>query len=65
MQTPCNKHSIEYDHYLYVQLESGKVFCLPENYEVKDSSIDDIKFCVSPTFTVEDLRKYLFLFSNI
>lgn len=31
-KTPAYEHSIEYNHYLFINLNSGQIFCLPDNY---------------------------------
>ncbi|KAJ3271575.1 hypothetical protein HDV01_006537 [Terramyces sp. JEL0728] len=46
-------HSMNEDHHVFINLESLKVYVLPENYEVTDSSLNDIKYVVKPTFTKE------------
>lgn len=30
---------------------------LPESYEVKNKTLDDIKYVVNPTYTKDDVRK--------
>lgn len=36
-------HSVEAEHHVYINLHSLQFFCLPDNYEIIDSSLDDIK----------------------
>ena len=43
-------HSVQQDHHVFINLESGKIYCLPDGYEVLDSSLEDIQFCLHPTF---------------
>eukprot|EP00698_Gefionella_okellyi_P002961 TRINITY_DN12800_c0_g1_i1.p1 TRINITY_DN12800_c0_g1~~TRINITY_DN12800_c0_g1_i1.p1 ORF type:complete len:507 (-),score=109.21 TRINITY_DN12800_c0_g1_i1:23-1354(-) len=50
-QTPVFFHAVHEDHHLYINLETEKIYCLPEGYEVVDSSTDDIKFVLNPKFT--------------
>ncbi|KAF4954700.1 hypothetical protein F66182_18394 [Fusarium sp. NRRL 66182] len=38
-------------------METKKVYVLPEGYEVKSKSLDDIKYVVDPTFTKNDVLK--------
>ena len=54
--TPAYTHSMEEDHHIFMNLSELKVFCLPDNYEVVDSSFDDIKRNVDPTFKVKDIE---------
>ena len=35
----------------------GRVFCLPDNYEVIDASLNDIKYNLQPLFTKELIAK--------
>jgi U4/U6.U5 tri-snRNP-associated protein 2 len=41
--THAYSHSIQDDHHVFINLESLKVYVLPDGYEVKDSSLNDIK----------------------
>lgn len=34
-----------------------RIFCLPDNYEVHDASLNDIKFNLKPAFTKEMIPK--------
>lgn len=36
-------HSVESEHHVFINLHSLQFFCLPDNYEIIDSSLDDIK----------------------
>ena len=36
-------HSLEQNHHVFVNLHNQHVYCLPENYEVDDASLNDIK----------------------
>ena len=36
-------HSVEAEHHVFINLLSLQIFCLPDNYEIIDSSLDDIK----------------------
>lgn len=36
-------HSVEIEHHVFINLHSLQFFCLPDNYEIIDSSLDDIK----------------------
>ncbi|THH17710.1 hypothetical protein EUX98_g9075 [Antrodiella citrinella] len=44
-------HSIHDDHHVFINLETTKVYVLPDGYPVADPSLDDIAFVLSPTFT--------------
>lgn len=50
-------HALEIGHHVFVNMETKKVYVLPEGYEVKSKSLDDIKYVVDPTFTKNDVLK--------
>jgi U4/U6.U5 tri-snRNP-associated protein 2 len=50
-------HALEDGHHVYVNMETKKVYVLPEGYEVKSKSLDDIKFVVDPRLAKEDVLR--------
>lgn len=44
-------HALDGDHHLFINLQTGKVYCLPEMYVVEDPGLADIAYAVRPTFT--------------
>ncbi|KAL8656908.1 MAG: hypothetical protein Q9226_002443 [Calogaya cf. arnoldii] len=48
-------HALEIGHHLYVNMQTKKVYVLPEGYEVKSKSLEDIKFVVDPRLLKEDV----------
>lgn len=50
-------HALEDDHHVYVNMETKKVYVLPEGYEVNSKSLDDIKFVVDPRLVREDVLR--------
>jgi U4/U6.U5 tri-snRNP-associated protein 2 len=44
-------HSLEAGHHVFINLQTEKVYCLPDGYEVNDSSLDDIRYVLNPRFT--------------
>lgn len=38
-------HSLEQGHHVFINLHNQKFYCLPDNYEVDDISLNDIKVC--------------------
>ncbi|ODN05096.1 U4/U6.U5 tri-snRNP-associated protein 2 [Orchesella cincta] len=50
-------HSVGEFHHVYLNLHTLKFYCLPDNYEIIDSSLDDIKYVVNPTFRPEHINK--------
>lgn len=55
-KTPAYFHALEIGHHVYINMETKKVYVLPEGYEVKNKSLDDIKVVVDPRFTIEDVK---------
>ena len=56
--THAHTHSVEAGHHLFINTENGRVFCIPENYEVVDRSLKDIQHVLNPLYDEED-RKIL------
>ena len=52
------RHSIDYTHNVFINMETGRIYALPENYEIKVNSnlTDRIKYNLNPTFTKEDIQ---------
>ncbi|KAF6754298.1 ubiquitin C-terminal hydrolase Ubp10 [Ephemerocybe angulata] len=44
-------HSIHDDHHVFINLETTKVYVLPDGYHVSDPSLDDISFVLAPKFS--------------
>ncbi|GLG96459.1 hypothetical protein R5R35_007918 [Gryllus longicercus] len=53
--THAYTHSVAESHHVYLNLHTLKFYCLPDNYEIIDSSLDDIKYVLNPTFTSEQI----------
>lgn len=34
MNTPAYEHSIEFNHHIFISLNTSKIYCLPDSYEV-------------------------------
>jgi len=50
-------HSVHIGHHVYLNLHLLKFYCLPDNYEIIDSSLEDIKYLLQPTFSKEHIKK--------
>lgn len=48
-------HALEVDHHVYINMQTQKVYVLPEGYEVKNKSLEDIKFVSDPTYTKDQV----------
>jgi U4/U6.U5 tri-snRNP-associated protein 2 len=51
VNTPAYVHSGETSHHVYMNLNTLKFYCIPDNYEIIDSSLDDIKHVCNPQFS--------------
>ncbi|KAF1987701.1 cysteine proteinase [Aulographum hederae CBS 113979] len=56
-KTQAYHHSLDEDHHVYIKLQNKKVYVLPEGYEVINSSLEDIKYVVDPTYTKQEVAK--------
>jgi len=56
--THAYTHSVSEGHRVYLNLETKKFYCLPDNYEVIDAALGDILYVLNPTFT-KDLIKMM------
>lgn len=50
-------HALEDDHQMFMKLDNGAVYCLPDNYEVIDHSLDDIRHVLNPLFTKAEVTQ--------
>ena len=48
-------HSVDIDHHVYINLQTLRIYVLPEGYEVKSASLDDIKYVVDPKYTKDQI----------
>lgn len=55
--TPAYTHSVDENHFVFVHLWKGTFHCLPDDYEIHDSSLADISAALHPTFTKEEIAK--------
>ena len=42
---------------MFLNLETKKFYCLPDNYEVIDASLGDILYVLNPTFTPDLIER--------
>ncbi|XP_049848908.1 U4/U6.U5 tri-snRNP-associated protein 2-like [Schistocerca gregaria] len=49
-------HSLDSKHHVFINTETKKIYCLPDNYEVIDSSLDDIKGMLDPQLTDQEIE---------
>jgi U4/U6.U5 tri-snRNP-associated protein 2 len=55
-QTAAYTHSVDEGHFVFVHLSKSTFHCLPDDYEIKDSSLADISAALHPTFTAEEIQ---------
>lgn len=56
-RSPAYFHALEDDHHVWINMETKKVYVLPEGYEVKSGSLDDIRYVVDPTYTRTEVSR--------
>ena len=54
-KSPAYFHALQENHRIFIHLDNGKIYCLPDDYEIIDSSLDDIKHNLHPTFTEQEI----------
>ncbi|XP_065186463.1 ubiquitin carboxyl-terminal hydrolase 39-like [Sycon ciliatum] len=48
-------HSVQMSHHVYINLNTLEFYCLPDNYQIIDASLEDIKYVLRPTFQQEQI----------
>ena len=48
-------HSVQVPHHVFLNLLTHRFYCLPDNYEIHDSSLADIKHQLDPKFSPQDI----------
>jgi len=51
-------HSLETDHHMFINLTSKRIYCLPENYQVIETSLEDITYNLRPMFKAQDIKGF-------
>lgn len=50
-------HALDDGHHVYINMETKKVYVLPEGYEVTSSTLDDIRFVVDPRLSGSEVMR--------
>ena len=50
-------HALDLGHHVFVNMRTKRVYVLPEGYEVKSKSLEDIKFVVDPKLSTNEVAK--------
>lgn len=53
--THAYMHSVQAGHHVFLNLQTLRFYCIPDNYEIIDSSLDDITYVLKPTFTLKEI----------
>eukprot|EP00928_Gymnodinium_smaydae_P079284 TRINITY_DN63252_c0_g1_i1.p1 TRINITY_DN63252_c0_g1~~TRINITY_DN63252_c0_g1_i1.p1 ORF type:complete len:571 (-),score=140.58 TRINITY_DN63252_c0_g1_i1:103-1629(-) len=56
-ETHAHRHALEKSHYVWMNVADGKVYCIPDGYEVVDKSLEDIKYNLFPVFDEEEIEQ--------
>ncbi|KAK9172619.1 Ubiquitin carboxyl-terminal hydrolase family protein [Cryptosporidium meleagridis] len=54
------KHSLELRHHLFINLTNSSIICLPNDYEIYEHSLEDIKGYLQPRFNSEIISSSLY-----
>lgn len=58
--TPAYTHSVQNGHFVFINLGTTDIYCLPDNYLIQDNTCQDIKLALNPVYdaqTIELLTK--------
>ncbi|XP_037068844.1 U4/U6.U5 tri-snRNP-associated protein 2-like [Pollicipes pollicipes] len=55
--THAYTHSVSEGHHVFLNLQTLRFYCLPDQYEIIDSSLEDIKYVLNPTFEAAAISK--------
>lgn len=50
-------HALDEEHHVFINMETQKVYVLPEGYEVTSKSLDDIKYVSDPRYTKQEVME--------
>lgn len=56
-QTHAYFHSINDDHHVFINLTTLRAYVLPDNYEIKDKALNDIKAAIRPRYSLQDVQQ--------
>ncbi|KAJ8903072.1 hypothetical protein NDN08_006387 [Rhodosorus marinus] len=48
-------HSLDQSHHVFINLDTEKVYCVPDGYEIVDSTLDDIKHAINPQLSPDQV----------
>ncbi|KAL2266420.1 hypothetical protein VTJ83DRAFT_5772 [Remersonia thermophila] len=50
-------HALDEDHHVFINMSNQRVYVLPEGYEVRSKSLDDIKYVSDPRYTRREVAE--------
>jgi len=53
--SPAYFHALHENHRVFIHLGDSRIYCLPDDYEVIDTSLDDIRHNLHPSFTEKEI----------
>ena len=53
----AHTHSLDANHHVFINLQSGKIYALPDDYEVDDPTLDDVRQQLDPHYSVAQVRQ--------
>ncbi|KAK4474427.1 hypothetical protein MN116_001583 [Schistosoma mekongi] len=53
--THAYTHSVSESHHVFLNLETRRFYCLPDDYEILDGSLEDITYLLNPTFSTSEI----------
>lgn len=56
-ETHAYRHALEKGHYVWMNVLDGKVYCIPDQYEVVDKSLEDIKYNLAPLYDEDEIEQ--------
>ena len=57
MKSHAYTHSVQEGHHVYLNLETKKFYCLPDNYQIIDQSLEDIVYVLNPVYKADSIVK--------
>lgn len=55
-ESPLALHALATGHYVWMNCETGRVYCYPDRFEVIDDSLADIQYNLLPTYTEQQIK---------
>ena len=50
-------HSVQSSHHVFINLQTDRIYCLPDNYEVVDHTLKSVQDALRPTFTAKEIAQ--------